>query len=414
MRRIIGLLVLTMAMASPAFAITRVNVQRLELLLAEYQGQPDGKVAAEIATLELSERLSSARLARLETEFPGRHCHDALSELADESAFLELPADDVLSTAPPDQKAQTEIIDRAIEYVNKTFSRLPNFYATRKTLHFEDTPPRQTVSQINAAPVGRGRGAVGGGGLGGVTSGISAYVPLHLTGNFNVTVSYRDGSELVNSKKVDITMQAQTSGGLTTSGEFGPILDLVLEDAIKGKMIWGYWYQDPGAQQSNRPDSGVPVSGGLEAVFRYWVQDGQSNYVVGIPQGKQVDRVYPAYHGEIAIDPVSGDVLRITILANLAPHYDKMDFSTLVEYAAVPIGGSSYTCPVKGVVISKMPTDYSPGDTYNTAPLQTQMNDVTFTDYHLFRSESRIIPVETGSPDAQPESTPPAPPAPPQ
>ena len=412
MRRIICLLALTLAMASPAFAVTRVNVQRLELLLAEYQGQPDGKVATEIATLELTERLSLARLGRLQTEFPGHRCHDALTQLADEAAFLDLPADDVLSNAAPDQKNQTEIIAGAVEFVNRTFSRLPNFYATRKTVHYEDTPPRQTTSQMDAPPVGRGRfnGVSGPGGMGGVSTQVSGYVPMHTAGNYSVSISYRDGSELVNSKKVDITQQAQTTGGLTTTGEFGPILDLVLDDAIKGKLAWGYWYQDANAQPSDSKDANAPNPRGLQAVFRYWVADGQSNYVVGIPTGKQIDRVFPAYHGEIAIDPVSGDVLRITILANLAPRYERMDFDTVVEYAAVPIGGTTYTCPVKGVVISKTPIDFSASNPDKLAPIQTQMNDVTFTDYHLFRSESRIIPVETGSPDAQPETPPTAPP----
>jgi hypothetical protein len=60
----------------------------------------------------------------------------------------------------------------------------------------------------------------------------------------------------------------------------------------------------------------------------------------------------------------------------------------MLEYASVVIGGKAYTCPVRGVSISR--------GTYWQARHKTGafilLGDVVFTGYHVFRSESRILP----------------------
>jgi hypothetical protein len=68
----------------------------------------------------------------------------------------------------------------------------------------------------------------------------------------------------------------------------------------------------------------------------------------------------------------------------------------MVAYAPVDIGGKLYTCPVRSVSISLDDAGLSGG----LVPLgrraaqvanATLLNDVTFADYHLFRSDSRIL-----------------------
>jgi hypothetical protein len=96
--------------------------------------------------------------------------------------------------------------------------------------------------------------------------------------------------------------------------------------------------------------------------------------------------------------------MRISVIADLVPPYELVNEAIMVDYGSVPLGGSSYICPVKGVAMAVMPM----GDpTSDAVAIQTQLNDVAFTDYHLFRSESRILPAtETGS-DAPPPAAPP-------
>ncbi len=72
----------------------------------------------------------------------------------------------------------------------------------------------------------------------------------------------------------------------------------------------------------------------------------------------------------------------------------------MVRYAPVSIGGSSYLCPVKGVAIFKgtLRDIYSMIGPAAHLPLITQIDDISFTDYHLFRTEMRILTGENGKP----------------
>ncbi len=380
MGKIVFLLLLTVGMASPALAAERISVEQMEHLLAAAHGQSDGKVAKQLSGLELTEQASSVRLARWEAAFPGRRSREALTEIAGASAFLSLPAADVLANAPPDRETQRAMLDKTIDYVSKTVSRLPNFYATRQTEHFEDTPPRETIDHLNAPMSGRQFGAHG---VPSVSTGESEYVPMHPAGRSSVTVSYRDGYELRNSEKVSFDRLNQAAMGLTTAGEFGPILTVVLQDATPDRMTWDHWQQGASSQGGSS----------IEAVFRYVVPAEHSTYMVAIPHGDLTEQINPAYHGEIAIDPANGEILRITVVADLVPPFEMVKISLLVEYGAFPIGGTTYICPVKGVALSKMPVGVGSGEPLNAAsPAQTQLNVVAFTDYHLFRSDARIVP----------------------
>jgi hypothetical protein len=391
MSRIIFLLVLSVGIASPALAARRVSIEQFEQMLNRAQGQSDGKVAGQISAVELTERASSIRLARWESDFPGRHCHEAFTELADASAFLDLPSADMPTYSPPDRQTQKAMLAKAAEFVDKTFSRLPNFYATRKTEHFEDTPYHETLEHVSMPATGRGARS---GGIPSVTSEVSEYRPMHSSGKSSETVGYRDGYELRNSQRIDRSKLSQPGQSLTTAGEFGPILSVVIQDSERGKTTWGFWEQGAGV---------------VEAVFRYSVPAGIGSYMVALPHGKQIEQIFPAYHGEIAVDPASGDILRITVVADFAPPDEIVKTSILVEYASTSIGGTPYICPVRSVALSKMPvyTSDDGGKQSVSSLVQTQLNDVAFIDYHLFRSEARILTGDSVSGEETPAGAPP-------
>jgi len=152
----------------------------------------------------------------------------------------------------------------------------------------------------------------------------SGYVPLHRTGQSSTPVSYRDGVEMVGSQKMDRAMIGQPAAGLTTAGEFGPILSVVLNDAMHSTIAWGYWEQGPH---------------GRLAVFRYVVPDDRSSYAVALKHGVHSEKLFPAYRGVIAIDPASGAILRITVVANPAQSHDVVQSAIVVEYGVVSLGG---------------------------------------------------------------------------
>ena len=364
---------LLMGIALPAFAAKRVTVKQLDELLIAAHGKPDGRVAEQLSGLVLTERASSVRLLRWETDFPGRRTRDALVALADVSAFLDSPASEIRDLSVPGLDEQRRIMSLAAEYVSKVIPQLPNFLATRKTAYFEDSPSEPYFNPD--LPTG---------GLG-----LTEYRPLHVVGKSSVAVTYRDGREVLDAGTQKDHKPGTQSDWLTTTGEFGPILAIVVGDAIRGTVTWGHWEQ--GAT-------------GPQAVLHYAVPQEKSRYKVVSPCQAGIDQEFPAYHGEIAVDPAGGSILRLTIVADMNPTCRVAKANILVEYGPVDIGGRSYICPVKCVSLTRMPVDEAPkGVQAPTAPLKTQLNDVSFEGYHLFRAESRILTGDDGKP---PESNP--------
>ena len=234
----LGLLLLAAGIAVPGFAATRVTVEQLEHVLAAAHGKPDLKVAKQLSDLELSERLSAAKLSRWEADSPGPESRQALVALADLSVFLDPPAAEIPATATPDMDTQRKIMAQAVDYAVRTISKLPDFFATRDTIHFEDTPPRQLDT---------------------------GYRQLHPVARTSATLLYRDGKEVVDSGAAKGSPSQQAAPALTTSGVFGLILGTVLVDSSHGKLVWSHWEQ---------------AAAGAEAVFHYAVSREQSHYRV--------------------------------------------------------------------------------------------------------------------------------------
>ena len=142
MRALALLFALTGFMLS-AFGAKRVTVDRLEQTLAAAHSLQDAEVARQLSDLELTERLSTAKLNRLETELPGEKSRQALMIVADASAFLDPPAAQISDQPTPDLATQRKILALSVNYVTQTLHQLPNFFATRVTSSFEDSPAVQ-------------------------------------------------------------------------------------------------------------------------------------------------------------------------------------------------------------------------------------------------------------------------------
>ena len=358
--------------ALSAFAAKRVTVEELEQVLAASHGKQDAKLARQLSELELTERLSGARFSRLEVTLPGTESRRSLVVLADVSAFLDLPAAEIPATAPPDDAAQRQMMALTMKFTGKTISGLPNFFATRDTIRFEDTP-QSYRADMSAIP----------------------HRPLHAVGRSSDTMLYRDGREVVDSVAEKGEKSEPAAQGLTTTGVFGPILGRVLVDAAQGgKLVWSHW------------ESG---DGGPRAVFRYTVPREKSHYQVEYccvfsDNGGRVFQQFSGYHGLIAIDPNNGAILRVTLEADLKRTDPLVRSDIMVEYSPVEIGGKTYVCPIKSVSISLAPALPSNAfeiqryrntivDNNQTSRehLQTLLNDVVFAQYHLFHAEAHIF-----------------------
>ena len=87
----------------------------------------------------------------------------------------------------------------------------------------------------------------------------------------------------------------------------------------------------------------------------------------------------------------------------------------MVEYGPVEIGGSTFICPKRGVVIMRSrPVRRLTlwDETFETyAAYETLLDDVAYSGYHKFGSEIRILPefevVPNGAGDQGPTKPPP-------
>jgi hypothetical protein len=328
----------------------RVTVEDVQRILAEGKGKPDAEVARQLYGLELTERMSSARLRSLEQNVTGKNGRWALVALADASVFLSPAAEDVLPQARPDSSEQERMIASTMDYLGKTLPRLPNFYATRTTLRFDDGPLKKRA-------------------------GVKARNDWRKVGGSKVVVAYRDGKEVIDPREWVKRSRHLEREGLITRGTFGPILSTVLGDAARGEMVWERW---------ERGDTGTL------AVFRYRVPKNQSHYSVGFhgPLSDKGDaELATGYYGEVALDAATGTILRVTVEADVGFQTSRiLRADIMVEYGPVEIGGKTYTCPIRSVSICRFVYGFAAG------PEVTLLNDVTFTDYHQFRAESRILP----------------------
>ena len=414
------LLVLAALMVVPAGAARRVTVAQVAETLASSiaQHRTDEQIAREVGALELSERLTASTFDRFAARLPLQpRTALALQLLADQSAFLDPPPDELPSAEPPGAAAQQQMLDAARAYAVQTWSRLPNFFVSRITSRFDD----------GAQVLHAGEFAV--------------RIGLHAVGASTRQIAFRDGKEVqdptVSAAPSPVT--ASDELGLRSWGEFGPALTVVLADMAHHRVAFSHWEQ---------------MAGGLAAVYRYEVPREASHYAVtysyldvtaigrtkfgysghqrspqqmaNIPQAREVRsyRETPGYHGTIAIDPASGAVLRITVEANLSGGDPLLKAATLIEYAPVTIGERKFICPVRSLAISLEPAAMSGcraggGATLNGVGDLTEwqsstqgcknapvllINETRFADYHRLGSTARIIPngvlADTTSPAA--------------
>jgi VWFA-related protein len=349
---------------APDRAIKHMTMAQVEAILKEDRGDRDAELAKRLSYIELTERMTSAKLRNWMMVFRGKKTRAALTALSDASAFLDPPREEVLNDAPPDQVAQKKMLALIGDYLNKTMPKLPNFFATRTTVRYEDAPAiHERGTERN-------------------------FEPLHAAESIKETVLYRNGKEVVVGKNKTVVP------GMTwmaTHGTFGPMLSWV-SDALDspGELIWSRW--------ERRADGRV-------AVFHWSVPERRSTYsMVGccLPDksGNEAFAIRAAFRAEVTIDPETGAILRLQIQSDLlknAPPSTTPEslFDIMIEYGATEIGGIPYVCPIRSVTVShtRSVTDVRQWDqSFKTyGPYWTLLSDATFDDYHRFRSDARII-----------------------
>lgn len=383
MRRLI-LVVLLASLVPFAGAAKRVTVAQMEQALtaghAAHKSDPD--IARQLGGLELSERLTEATLKRLTTDLgAGSQATLALQLLADQSSFLDPPANELQSTAAPDSAAQQRMIVAARNYVAQTLLQLPNLFALRTTNHYDDSPYEV---KKGSWPVHAG---------------------LHL-----VSTSRRESSifdERADQSSFVSSGHWQEQSGLVSGGEFGSTLSMILRDAVKGKVAWSHWEQ---------------AATGQVAVFQYSVPSSASHFEVSnsIPRqasvagtattsvGSHTSTILtrPGYHGSLWVDPLTGTILRTTMDADMKGSSQFKTAAIMVQYGPVQIGEREFICPVRSVALSIAPVgaNLDPVARMSVDAPTQWLNESLFTGYHRFAATTNIVKdAATPQPKARPD-----------
>jgi VWFA-related protein len=339
--------------------IRHVTVKELEQIAGSAAGKSDEETARLFFRLELTERLNGAKGKSLAEELRGKKTRQALEALADAAAFLEPPPAEIPADAPPDPSAQQHLLALAAAYLNHAMTRLPDFFATRMAVQYGETPAyNEGNTRIQA-------------------------VPLHVTEDSRATAHYRQGAEVMDAAAAKHVNQNRV---FSTNGIFGPMLRVAQSAMdLSGAVTWSRWEQD---------------AEGRRAVFHYRVPPQRSLYGVDgccLPSGDGSSEfgIKPGYHGEIAIDPASGAILRVEVEADLKGFAPLKQSDIMVSYGPVAIGGKTYILPTRSVHIWRqrtVPVLEEWNARFNTwGPYATMLNQFTFKDYHMFRGESRML-----------------------
>jgi hypothetical protein len=346
----------------------KIDVDELIRIVTTAQSTPDADLAQKLADLELSNRLSGPPLSDLTSKLPGDKSRMALMLLADQSIFLPPSADEMPADAAPSAESARQMLVKVVNYVNATVRQLPNLMATRFSNGFEDQPGEDRAPTTGFERV--------------------FYLPLHWVGSLKMEVTYRNRQE-IEDKSVKAEKRGNGVGGLITSGEFGPILSTVLADAVKGKLAWTRWEKG---------------SDGTMAVFHYQVPENKSNYHVKFCclEGYNADgsaamqewNERSAYHGDIVFNPTDGSIRLLTLEADTAAGDLVSSAGIAIEYAATDVGGRSYICPVRSVSMLHAHTAQQSAASSRSnfkGPAKTFLNDVRFSNYRRFGSETKVL-----------------------
>ncbi len=318
--------------------------------------------------MQLSERLTPLTLASILKEHTfGPRTQRELQLLADRSALLDPPASELPDRPAPDANQQQHMLDAARVWVFQTLTRLPNFFATRSTERFAGISP-----EVNKA-------------------GMPVHVGLFPRGALTREITFRNGKEVIDPMKAQRSANMLPQMGLESWGEFGPEPAIILLGVSTGTIAFHHWEQLPA---------------GLAAVYQYSVPEEDSKYDVNYTcNGANAFHARPAYHGSLAIDPVSGAILRLTLQADSKPDDAISHVASVIEYGPVDIGDRTYICPLHSLAFSVEEVGTCFRELKDQALVHNRtlvqpliLNRTTFTDYHRLGSTHKIITDVTETP----------------
>lgn len=375
----------------PNTSFHRISVAELDALVRSSAGKRESDLAKELPGFELTQRLSTPHLHQLLPLIRNQQGHQELMEISDRSAFLSLPPEEIPSRPAPSLEEQHAMLQRTFDYLRNVIPHLPDFFARRQTVFYQAklTKASATWKAFVGSP------------------------DLYPFSTEIASVFYRDGKEVVqDEERRRARHTAHQKGTLQTMGDFGNALSVILRGVAGAgsEIAWDHWENGPQ---------------GPEAVYRFFVPVSASRFAITFccttqNNGTGNFEQFAAYHGQIAINPNSGAILRLAEQSEIDldryPEIPVSRSSLVIEYAPVNIGDHTYICPVHSFSAMRGRELHAMREWgtvfFIEGPFEEMVDDITYGGYHKFGSEHRILPAidpTTGqplSPAATPASQP--------
>lgn len=359
MKNRLGWLLCLMLVASPGWAAEKLTVEQLKDLLSTLQAakKTDADVATVLQNVELTDQLTSPTMDSLAKQYSGSDTAQQLFVLEIRSAVLVPPASELPTAPPPDAAAQKAILDKAFDYAGKTFVQQPAVSGTKTVRRFQDDPPLLRGIKFGAPP--------------------PAFTPIRYASVDDYTVTIRDGAEL--NPLLSVKKSWGANGVVAPLGQ-QPVLSKVLEEAQgAGRIGFVRWESINGLQAAvfsfavdkkksrfavnyccfpeeevsgQGADKDLNMRGGTGAAaggFSPTTQAVQAGDIFpGFSSWKPVKATVP-YHGEFAVDPSSGVVVRLTTVAEFKSGWVRQE-NQRIDYAEQKVGDKSLVLPVRSIV----------------------------------------------------------------
>lgn len=363
----IALLLLTSLLAWPADRKMTVAELKSMLHTMHDQNKDDSEVATALKQVQLSEQLTLPALNSLVQDLPavngtaGVLSTEQVYVLEARAALLPPPPADSPANPAPDTAA---LLAKAAAYASNTYAQLPALTADRATLRFQDSS--EAVADSSGQANG-GTDATMGTGLGATHR---AYI--HYINSTDTPITLNKGQETLPADKT-----RWGSNHMIQVMDPDPNLAIVISEAqASGGVKFVRW---------------ETINGNPAAVFSYSVDKRKTHrgvHVCCFPEIEQAGRTAFAndpfaapsgtfqtntswsiykkdsvpYHGEIAIDPGSGIVVRLITQTEERSSDVVHQVDERIDYAPVAVDHRALVLPVRAVTLTEVVPNGESGD----------------------------------------------------
>ncbi len=360
-----GWILIVLLATTPAWCAKKITVAQLDEMLNALHDQKktDGETANALKQIELAEELTRAKMNGFVSLLPGPLSTEQIYVLEAHSATLAPPAADLPTTPAPDAAAQKALIDKAAEYVSKTYSQLPSLTATKTTIRFQDNVEA-------AAPSSGMQGGAQDVSVGSST--VSPFQAIHYINSTETAVASQRGAEQPSSEKdktpwgankmIVVTDPLPSLGLVFSEAQDSGTIKFLRWQTVNGKTAAVITFEVakkkahfpvdvccfPDVSSAGKASFTSAAVGGLTggsggASGNFQTSTSWHPYKASVP-----------YHGQLFIDSDTGVVVRMIAMADLKQTEVVHQVDIRIDYTPVSADGKPLVVPTKTYVITEV------------------------------------------------------------